>query len=169
MSGKQHWVKFLPGFGGFKNNQGLKLLVQRTSKFYPLAAQCAIVGRDQATGKGLLYQFNPITGSGTVKKLDYSIKQVMLLPTYGADFLKAILLIGQDFQAHTEPAKSIAQVDGFYFYLADKETGVVSGYYISYENNVSILESFRIKWNFFNFVFYRISRKQLPHLLGATI
>ena len=139
MSGKQHWVKFLPDFSGFKNNQGIKLLVQRTSKFYPLAAQCAIVGRDQVTGKGLLYQFNPITGSGAIKKLDYSVKQVILLPTYGSDFLKAILLIDQGLQAHTEPAQSIAQVDGFYFYLADKETGEVTGYYISYENNVSNL------------------------------
>lgn len=142
MSGKQHWVKFLPGFGSFKNDQGLKLLVQRTSKFYPLPAQCAIVGRDQITGKGLLYQFNPITGHGSIKKLDYAIKQVMLLPTYGADFLKALLLIDQDFQAHTEPAKSLSQVNGFYFYLADKETGVVTGYYISYENNVRIFYLF---------------------------
>lgn len=46
-SGKHHWVKLLPNFAGFNNDQGIKIVVQRTSGHFPLLAQCSIVARNK--------------------------------------------------------------------------------------------------------------------------
>jgi hypothetical protein len=143
ISGKQHWVKFLPNFGGFNNGQSMKLLVQRTSKYYPLPAQCAVIARHKKTGNGLIFKFNPIVEgsvSGEVQELDYQIQQISLLHESGADFLKGILIIDQNNQVHMEPASSIKQVDKFHFYIANKNTGVLSGFFVEYDEkfNVSI-------------------------------
>lgn len=49
-SGKQHWAKLLPNFGGFSHEQGIKIVVQRTSGHFPLLAQCSIVARNKVRG-----------------------------------------------------------------------------------------------------------------------
>lgn len=143
ISGKQHWVKFLPNFGGFNKEQRMKLLVQRTSKYYPLPAQCAVIGRHKITGNGLIFKFNPIVeGSltGRVLELDYQIQQVSLLHKSGADFLKGILIIDQNNQVHVDPVSSTSQVDKYYFYIANKNTGILSGFHVEFDEkfNVSI-------------------------------
>lgn len=142
ISGKQHWVKYLPNFGGFNHGQHMKLFVQRTSKFYPLPVQCAVIGRHKVTQKGLIFKFNPIVeGSvtGEIIELDYQIQQVSLLRESGTgDFLKGILLIDQNNQIHTEPSSAMKSTDGFYFYLANKNTGLLSGYYIEYDEKTEV-------------------------------
>lgn len=142
VSGKQHWIRILKDFVGFANNQNMKLLVQRTSKYYPLSAQCAVIARDRSSGDGIIYQFNPISGqpvSGGISRLGYKIQQVSLLHKSGENFLRGILFVDDKNGVHVQPETSLSTVDGFFFYVVNKKTGVLSGYQIHYENNVSFL------------------------------
>jgi ER membrane protein complex subunit 1 len=141
VSGKQHWIRVLKDFSGFPNAD-MKLLVQRTSKYYPLAAQCAVVARDKASSFGILYQFNPISGqpvNGGIKKLGYKIQQVSLLPKSGDNFLRGILFIDDKNIVHVLPETSMVLANGFFFYVVNKKTGVLTGYQIHYEDNVSVM------------------------------
>ena len=140
VSGKQHWVHLLKGFEGFANEQSMKLLVQRTSKYYPLTAQCAVIGKDQTNGDGILYQFNPISGqpiNGGVTRLGFKIQQASLISKSGENFLRGILFIDDKNLVHVLPETSLSMVDGFFFYIVNKKTGTLSGYQIDYDNNVS--------------------------------
>ncbi|XP_070498350.1 ER membrane protein complex subunit 1 isoform X2 [Chironomus tepperi] len=137
VSGKQHWVRVLKNSEGFSNGQGMRLLVQRTSKFYPLPTQCVVIARDKSTGNGLIFQFNPLSGQGIDKgllNLDYKIQQASLL-NYGDNFLRPILLVDSDDKVHVLPESSLKQVDGFYFYTVNKQTGFLNGYVIQHEND----------------------------------
>lgn len=140
VSGKQHWVRVLKNSKGFENGQGMRLLVQRTSKFYPLPTQCVVIARDKNTGNGLIFQFNPLSGQAIDKgllNLDYKIQQASLL-NYGDNFLRPILLVDSNDNVHVLPESSLKQVDGFFFYTINKQTGFLNGYVIQYENNVSL-------------------------------
>lgn len=140
VSGKQHWIRVLKDFSGFANDQDMKLLVQRTSKYYPLSAQCAVIAREKSSSNGIIYQFNPISGqpvNGGVTKLSYKIQQVSLLPKSGENFLRGILFVDETNGVHVLPETSLALADGFFFYVVNKKTGVLTGYQIQYENNVS--------------------------------
>jgi ER membrane protein complex subunit 1 len=142
VSGKQHWVLILKNFEEFPNGQHMKLFVQRTSKYYPLSAQCAVVAREKSTGNGILYQFNPISGqpfNGGVNKLGFKIQQVSLLHKSGENFLRGLLFIDDKNNVHVQPETSLSMVDDFYFYVANKKTGVLTGYHIEYANNVSFI------------------------------
>jgi ER membrane protein complex subunit 1 len=144
VSGKQHWVRILKDFNGFANNQAMKLMVQRTSKYYPLPAQCVVIARDKTNGQGIVYQFNPISGApvdGGLKKLGYAIQQVSLLHNNGENFLRGILFIDDKNGVHVQPETSVSMVDGFFFYVANKNTGVLTGYQIQCDNNVSFCAS----------------------------
>lgn len=140
VSGKQHWIRILKDFKSFANGQNMKLLVQRTSKYYPLAAQCAVIARDKS-GEGIIYQFNPISGTpvnGGVIKLGYKIQQVSLLHQSGENFLRGFLLIDDKQGVQVLPETSLSMVNGFFFYVANKNSGVLTGYQIEYDNNVSV-------------------------------
>lgn len=147
VSGKQHWVRILGDFDGFANGQSMKLLVQRTSKYYPLSAQCAVVAREKSSGNGIIYQFNPISGqtvNGGVSKLGFKIQQVSLLHQSGENFLRGILFIDDKNNVHVQPETSLSFVKDFFFYVANKNTGVLTGYQIQYENNVSSLSDAKV-------------------------
>ncbi|KAL7051439.1 hypothetical protein ACKWTF_004466 [Chironomus riparius] len=137
VSGKQHWVRVLKNSEGFSNGQGIRLLVQRTSKFYPLPTQCVIIAREKITGNGIIFQFNPLSGQ-TIDKgllnLDYKIKQAALL-NYGDNFLRPILLVDTNNNVHILPESSLKQADGFFFYTVNRQTGFLNGYMIQHENN----------------------------------
>lgn len=140
-SGKQHWVRVLKNFDGFAHGQGAKLLIQRTSKFYPLPSQCVVIARDKATGNGRIYQFNPISGQAIDKgvlNLDYKIQQASLLHEHGENFLRSILLIDDKNGVHVLPETSLKQVDGFFLYVADKNSGVLTGYLLEYDSAVNV-------------------------------
>jgi ER membrane protein complex subunit 1 len=139
VSGKQHWVRVLSDFKEFGNGQNMNLLVQRTSKYYPLSAQCAVIARQKSSENGILYQFNPISGqpvNGGVIKLPYKLQQVSLLPKSGENFLRGILFIDENTQVHVLPETSLTLADEFFFYVVNKNTGSISGYQIQYENKV---------------------------------
>lgn len=154
VSGKQHWVRILRDFDGFANDQGMKLLVQRTSKYYPLSAQCAVIARDKSSGHGIIYQFNPISGApvnGGVINLGFKIQQASLLHRSGENFLRGILFIDDKNGVHVRPETSLSTVDGFFFYVANKNTGVLTGYQIQYDNNVSCFALAVLKIFYFDF------------------
>uniref|UniRef100_A0A336LFU6 ER membrane protein complex subunit 1 n=1 Tax=Culicoides sonorensis TaxID=179676 RepID=A0A336LFU6_CULSO len=139
LSGKFHWIKYLPNIVGFNEEQGLKLLVQRTSKYYPLTAQCVIIGKDKETGNGVLFQFNPINGQpiqgdGIVKLL-YPIQQIALLPKLDDQSLKGLLLLDNNNHVHALPESAAKLANGMYLYTADRNTGAMSGFFVQYENN----------------------------------
>ena len=137
VTGKQHWIKYIPELVGFSNNQKVKLLVQRTSKFYPLTAQCVIVGRNKVTGNGLIYQFNPMTGQSTnegVVHLQYKIQQMTLLHEVGPDFLRGLLILDENDNIHALPKSTEKYANGFYLYTADKETSTLKGLFIEFVN-----------------------------------
>ncbi|XP_062535416.1 ER membrane protein complex subunit 1 isoform X2 [Armigeres subalbatus] len=137
ISGKQHWTRYLPEMTGFANGQSMKLLVQRTSRFYPLSAQCLILGRHRTTKNGLLYQFNPITGqpvNGGTIQLPYQIRQASLLHETGPDFLRGILLLDDNNQAHVLPESLAKYANNFYMFSADRETATIQGSHVEFRN-----------------------------------
>lgn len=143
VSGKQHWVRVLKNFNGFSNNQEMKLLVQRTSKYYPLPAQCAIIARDKTTGNGLLYQFNPLSGQpidndNGIVTMNFKIKQASLLQEQGDNFLRGILIIDDKNEVHVFPSSSLKQVDGFFLYFVDKIKGTLTGQLLQYDEKTNV-------------------------------
>lgn len=123
----------------FDNEQKIKLIVQRTSKHFPNPAQVSVLAKHKATGNGLLYTFNPISGEavdGGLRQLSFAVRQVSVLQP-GANFLRGILLLDQTSKLHALPASTAPQAHGTYIYSANKETGVVTGYFVDLQNNVS--------------------------------
>lgn len=47
ISAKHHWIQYLPNVENFANDQNMRLIVQRTSKHFPLQPLCAIVAKDK--------------------------------------------------------------------------------------------------------------------------
>lgn len=47
ISGKHHWQYFLHNVEHFANDQEMRLLVQRTSKHFPLSALCTVVAKNK--------------------------------------------------------------------------------------------------------------------------
>lgn len=137
VSGKYHWTRYLPEITGFANGQSMKLLVQRTSRFYPLTAQCVILGRNKNTKKGLIYQFNPITGQPVNKgfiQLPYEIQQASLLHETGPDFLRGLLILDSNSEAHVLPESCAKFAHNFYLFSAQRETGVINGFLVVFKN-----------------------------------
>lgn len=137
LSGKQHWVKYLPSFTNFKNDGKMQLIIQRTSRHFPYAAQCAVVGRERNTGNGLVYQFNPITGvpiNGGIIQLGFQIQQLSLLQEHSVNFLRGIVFLDQTDKAHVIPESSAEQAHGFYLYTANVNSGVLTGYFLDFSD-----------------------------------
>ena len=138
ISGEHRYVSYLPNFTGFNNGQQIRLLIQRTSKHFPHQAQCTILARHRHTGNAVLYQFNPITGktvAGGHLELNYAIRQATLLQPRD-DFLKPLLIFDKFNRLHVFPEQSTRLAHGTYIYAADKETGVVTGYFVEASNEV---------------------------------
>lgn len=138
MSGKYHYVTYLPNFDEFSNKQRIQIVVQRSSKHFPHPAQVTIVAKHTHSGRGLLYQFNPITGkpiNAGIIELNYPIRQLSVLQP-GTDFLQGILLLDHDNRLHVVPEVAAPLAHGTYIYSADRNTGIVTGYYVELQNKV---------------------------------
>ncbi|XP_015111319.1 ER membrane protein complex subunit 1 isoform X2 [Diachasma alloeum] len=121
-----------------KDSKPLILYVQRGSRHFPYPPQCALLSTDKNTGEGIIYTFNPITGQpldGLVK-LEYKVKQSMLLHDATEDFLRAILLLDSRDRVHVFPenATAVAAASGksTYLFTADAGTGIVAGFSLGY-------------------------------------
>lgn len=152
VSGKQHWVRVLKNFEGFANGQDARLLIQRTSKYYPLPAQCAIIARDKLTGNGILYQFNPISGQPIdkgVMNLNFKIQHASLLHEHGENFLRAILLVDDKNNVHVLPETSLKQIDGSFLYIVNKSNGVLTGFLLQHDDKTNVTWIYSQKFLFF--------------------
>ncbi|XP_013108994.2 ER membrane protein complex subunit 1 isoform X2 [Stomoxys calcitrans] len=138
MSGKQHWQLHLDNVEEFSNGEQMRLLIQRTSKHFPLHALCMVVAKDKTTGNGVLYRFNPITGQpaeGGLLQLNYQIKQLSMLPETDTDFVKGILIMDSNNKVQVYPEHAKSKANGLYMYTANKATGSLNGFYVKYENS----------------------------------
>lgn len=132
-SGAVHWVRILPDFVAPGGEAPMQILVQRTGGHFPLTARCTVLARHRHTGNGLLYQFNPISGLPTagdgIVRLPYAVRQVMLAAQVRAgDFVRPLVLLDRNNEAHVWPADAAALADGLYMYAAEAATGVISGF-----------------------------------------
>lgn len=138
LTGKQHWIKYIPELEGFTDDIGIQLVTQRTSKHFPLPPQCAVVGKNRKTGNGLIFQFNPMNGHALEKgliELNYPIQQFTLLPRVDANNLKGILLLDNNNVVRVIPEASANLVNDLYVFTADRNTATISGFAIQYDNN----------------------------------
>lgn len=137
ISGKHHYAKYLPNISEFDNEQKIKLIVQRTSKHFPNPAQVVVLAKNKVTENSILYAFNPITGddiNGGLKDLDFALRQITLLQP-GADHLRGILLLDKTNNVHVFPENAAVKAHGTYIYTANKENGIVTGYFVELQNN----------------------------------
>ncbi|XP_023300115.2 ER membrane protein complex subunit 1 isoform X2 [Lucilia cuprina] len=138
ISGKHHWQLYLNNVEEFANGEQMRLLIQRTSKHFPLQALCTIVAKDKLTGNGVLYRFNPITGApaeGGLLKLDHKIKQLSLLAETETDYVKGILIMDANNKVNVYPEHAKSKADGLYLYTADKSNSQLNGFYVKFANN----------------------------------
>ncbi|KAH1004284.1 hypothetical protein HUJ04_004063 [Dendroctonus ponderosae] len=103
-SGSIVWSYRLPRvqpFLGVGGKETMLLLVQRTAQYAPLAPQCVLLAQDQRNGRGVLFQFNPITGHSLegVQRLNYKIAQGTLLNYHDRNFLKPLLVLSDSNEA----------------------------------------------------------------------
>ncbi|XP_075146170.1 ER membrane protein complex subunit 1 isoform X2 [Haematobia irritans] len=138
ISGNQHWQLYLNNVEEFSNGEQMRLLIQRTSKHFPLQALCMIVAKDKTSGNGVLYRFNPITGQpaeGGLLQLNYQIKQLSMLPETDTDFVKGILIMDRQDNVQVYPEHAKSKANGLYIYTADKSKGSLNGFFVKYEKN----------------------------------
>uniref|UniRef100_A0A1B6DQ56 ER membrane protein complex subunit 1 n=1 Tax=Clastoptera arizonana TaxID=38151 RepID=A0A1B6DQ56_9HEMI len=122
--------------------------VQRTTRFFPLPAQCSLLFKHKVTGEGVLYVFDPITGlslDGDMVRLGYHVKQTLLLHILSEDSLKGIVLIDDKNQVHIYPESTKSAVlevaKSTYFFLADPSVGDLTGYTLSYSTNEKLIST----------------------------
>lgn len=70
--------------------------------------------------------------NGGVITLDYKIQQVSLLHDTESDFLKGLLLLDHQNQVHVIPEKASKLAHKMYLYTADKNKGILSGFFVEY-------------------------------------
>ncbi|XP_062126343.1 ER membrane protein complex subunit 1 isoform X1 [Drosophila sulfurigaster albostrigata] len=138
IAGKHHWKLYLPNVSGFENAEEMRLIVQRSSKHFPLQPLCAIVAKFPSSGNGVLFRFNPITGraaEGGLLQLDFQIKQIALLPETEKDFVKGILMLDATNKVHVQPKHATPLADGMYLYTANVKTAELEGFYVKHAGN----------------------------------
>ncbi|XP_021329317.2 ER membrane protein complex subunit 1 isoform X1 [Danio rerio] len=133
-SGTVLWKQYLENI---KPNSFFKLIVQRTTAHFPHPPQCTLLIKDQDTGLGSLYVFNPIFGKKSqisVPALPRPILQSLLLPVIDQDYSKVLLLIDDQNKVTAFPStKNILQqlqetASSIFFYLVDSNQGKLSGF-----------------------------------------
>lgn len=114
--------------------QNMLLFVQRTARYAPLPAQCVLLAKDFHTGNGVLFRFDPISGYSEtgIQRLNYSIKQAVLLPHEDENHVKAVLVLSEDNQIYVYPTSGehivYENAQTTYLYSVNSETGSLHGY-----------------------------------------
>lgn len=128
------WSYRLPHVVPFSlmNEEGMLLLVQRTARYSPLLAQCILLAKDDYTGNGILFRFDPISGQSEtgIERLNYKIKQAMLLPYEDQDHTKAVAVLSEDGHVYIYPqsSASIVHEHAKTTYLFSVDAGKLLGY-----------------------------------------
>ena len=127
MSGKTHWKLHLSEL----NTAKVKLIALRTARHFPHPIQYALVGQEQKTGLGFIFQFNPVTGQEVSKEvLNFRIQQLMVLSESEAStFIRPLLLLDDSNRAHVLPKEFSDAATGMYVFTAT-ERGILQGYYL---------------------------------------
>ncbi|GAB0095170.1 ER membrane protein complex subunit 1 [Sergentomyia squamirostris] len=133
ISGRTHWMKYLQEMVHFTEDQSMKLVIQRTAKHFPHPAQYAVVGKQKDSNKGIIYQFNPVTGEpiqGGIIRLSHGIQQMTVLnEAESGNFLKALLILDENNRAHVLPDSEQIKANGMFLFTVRNE-GDIFGYYI---------------------------------------
>nr|XP_022904767.1 ER membrane protein complex subunit 1 [Onthophagus taurus] len=137
LSGEIIWSVTLPDIEPFKifDKESIILLEQRNARYAPLTAEYILVARNIKTGKGVLYNFDPITGEPKdgLKNLDYKIKQIMLLPYEDESHLKGLLILSDEDKPYLYP-ENMQQIlyqthlSSTYMYTINSITGILNGF-----------------------------------------
>lgn len=140
MNGKIHWKRHLAElnfFGAKSSADKVKLIALRTARHFPHPIQYALIGKEQQHGHGFIYQFNPINGAEVKREiLNYRIKQLaMLSESEASTYLRPLLLLDEQNQAHVLPKEFSDAATGIYLFTAT-ERGVLNGYYVAQQLNV---------------------------------
>lgn len=148
INGKIHWMNYIPNSANFNNDENMKLFVQRTSKHFPKQPICTIIARDANTKNGVLFTFNPITGSqiGEINHLNFEIQQVAILNEDTTEFLRAIVLLDRSNKVHVIPESHKKYADDLYLFTADKKSATLNGFHLKYNEKTAVLNPQAI-WN----------------------
>ncbi|XP_058792034.1 ER membrane protein complex subunit 1 isoform X2 [Phymastichus coffea] len=140
------WQSRVNKIGGLSQDSNkIVLYVQRGSRHFPHPPQCALLATDDTTGNGIIYTFNAINGQplDRLTKLNYRIKQSILLHALTDTFLRGIVILDEHDRAHVFPesASAVATSAGrnTYIFTADRKTGVLSGYSLAYSNSQNLV------------------------------
>ncbi|XP_050312086.1 ER membrane protein complex subunit 1 [Anthonomus grandis grandis] len=147
ISGSIAWTYRLPNvqpFLGLNGEESVLLLVQRGAQYAPLPAQCSLVAQDSVSGKGVLFQFDPISGfsSEGVQRLNFRVTQGVLLPHPDKNYLKPLVLLS-DSGAKVYPPE--AQVPPRTFlYTVDQKTSSLHGFVLDNGSDLTPLWEVRL-------------------------
>lgn len=140
LTGSIVWSYRLPHVVPFSlaNKSGMLLFVQRTARYSPLLAQCILLAKDDHTGNGVLFRFDPISGLSEtgIERLNYKIKQAILLPYEDKDHTKAVVVLSDTNKIHVYPQSATTILSEYakttYLFAADVETGELQGFSFAY-------------------------------------
>ncbi|XP_018580290.1 ER membrane protein complex subunit 1 [Anoplophora glabripennis] len=136
LTGSIAWSYRLPNIKPFNslNSEEMLLLVQRTARYAPLPAQCVLLAQDAVTKKGVMFQFDPITGisNNGIHRLDYKISQTMLVPHEDENNLKSVIVLSTDNKVFIYPDTSrqlaYQHRNNLFMYVVNSNNGILAGY-----------------------------------------
>lgn len=142
LTGSIVWSYRLPNVKSFEimNDAKVLLFVQRTARYAPLPAQCALILEDSITGNGVLFQFDPISGYSQrgIERLNYKIAQALILPYEDENNLKPIVVISSSYETYCYPetAKSLIyhHRSKVHISLVDTPKAVLKGFTLSHSS-----------------------------------
>ncbi|XP_011504565.1 PREDICTED: ER membrane protein complex subunit 1 [Ceratosolen solmsi marchali] len=144
--GELIWQLRVPNIQGFsKESDQMVLYVQRGSRHFPHPPQCSLLAADKDTGSGVIFTFNPINGQALdgLTKLNYRVKQSMLLHVTTDSFLRSIIILDERDRAYVYPESATAVATSVgrntYIFTVDKASGILSGYSFSYSTPQNLI------------------------------
>lgn len=140
LTGSIVWSYRLPHVVPFSttNSNKMLLFVQRTARYSPLLAQCILLAKDDHTGNGIIFRFDPISGQSEtgIQRLNYKIKQAILLPYEDEEHTKAVVVLSEDNSLYVTPQSSIEIIHQhaktLNLFAVDATTGNLQGFSFAY-------------------------------------
>lgn len=150
LTGSIVWSYRLPHVVPFTKNNML-LFVQRTARYSPLLAQCILLAKDDHTGNGVLFRFDPISGHSEtgIERLNYKIKQAIMLPHEDKDHTKAVVVLSDRNEIYVYPQSATdilyEHAKTTYLFTADSVTGELQGF--SFASSTPQEPKLNLNWN----------------------
>ncbi|KAJ8927927.1 hypothetical protein NQ314_019557 [Rhamnusium bicolor] len=157
LTGSIAWSYRLPNVKSFNslNTKKMLLFVQRTARYAPLPAQCLLLAEDSNTGRGVLFQFDPITGfsSNGIERLNYKIAQALLLPYEDEDNSKPVIVLSTSNEVFLYPSTSrtlvYQHINNVFIYVVDSVRGLLRGFsfHHSTERSLKVSPTWEVRIN----------------------